>query len=132
MGIRLEVTTHPQFTVEELAFQLAEAMQGAIVCQRDAEAFGNQMQIENRKIAELEFVIRQVEAFHKNPPSEVSRMEPLMSYDIEKLREEIQEAKVLRTKWAEERDSALQKVARHKAEQGRLQGEINSRNKSKK
>lgn len=132
MGIRLEVTTHPQFSTEELAIQLAEAMHRGINARRDADTFANQMQIENRKISELQFLVRKVEDFNRNPPEHVSRMEPLASYDIESLKKEIDEAKELRAEWANKQSEALKVVQDSKAEEARLQRELAERRSSKK
>ena len=132
MSIRLVATTHPQFNTEELAFQLAEALHGEINCQRDADAFANQMVVENRKIAEIEFLIRQVEAFHKNPPEHISRMEPLASYDISSLQTQAEEAKSLRGEWADKKSMSLVLAYKYKEDQARLQKELSDRNKKSK
>lgn len=127
MGYRLEVTTHPKFSTEELAQQLAEALHSGINARRDADTFANQMQIENRKIAELEFLVRQVEAFHKNPPEKVSRMEPLASYDIDSLKEQIEESKRLMSEWADKKSESLNSVQKYREEEARIQKELSDR-----
>lgn len=131
MGYRLEVTTHPQFSTEELALQLAEALHGGINARRDADSYANQMQIENRKVAELEFLVRQVEAFQKNPPENVSRMEPLATYNIDSLKEQIEEAKALRAKWADMQSESLRSVQYYKETEARLQKELAERRSKK-
>jgi len=131
MGIRFEVTTEPEFTIEELALQLAEALHGGINAKRDADSFANQMQVETRKIAELEFLIRQVESFHKNPPEKISRMEPLATYSLESLNEQINESKHLRSEWAERQTECLKAIQKYKETEARLQKELTDRRKSK-
>lgn len=128
MGITFKVEHEPEFTVEQLAMQLAEALQGAFNSKKDAMSFTEQMQVEGRKIADLEFTVRQVEHHLKNPPKEkTSRMDPLDTYDLGAIQDQIQEAKERRKDWAQRNSDALQKATELDARAAVIQGEIAQR-----
>lgn len=127
MGIELKVETHPQFTVGELATQLAESLQGAVDAQGDVLTYQEQSRIERKKCIELEVLTDQIVAFRKNPPQVVSRMEPMMQYDLPSMEEQIKESKDRIEQYNEIVKAAQNKIKRCQQDTVRLQKEIADR-----
>jgi len=129
MGIRFEVTALPQFSVEELAVQLGESLQGSIDGQNDIRTYQEQIRVERRKITELELLITQVESFRSNMPVKVSRMEPMMQYDLDSLKEEVKVSNDRITDWEDIIQVAQDKIQRCQQDTIRLQKELSDRSK---
>ena len=99
MEIRFDVKTHPQFTPEELASQLVDSLQSSSDAINDISTYNDQILTERKKIMGLEVLINEVEFFRANQPEKVSRMEPMLQYNLEDLKDEIVQAKLLIDEW---------------------------------
>jgi len=127
MGIRFEVTNHPRFTAEELAIQLADYLQSSADAQEDVRAYQEQIRTERKKIQDHDILIQKVLDFRANPPKKVSRMEPLLQYDLEALQEEVRVAKECIKEWETHIELANEKNKRCQQETMRIQKELSSR-----
>jgi len=83
----------PEDSAQALAIKLAEAFTKSASSQRDAEAFKTNAQSERVKAKQLRDVIFQLKERKKNPIPNVSRMDPLNEYDLEKCEAEFEECK---------------------------------------
>jgi len=127
MGIRLEVTTHPNFTVEDLAMQLAESLQGSFDAQQDVQTFGAQKEVERTKVAHLEGTLKEVKEFKEHPPEKVSRMDPLATYNVKMLHADIDVANKRLADWEERILVASDKMVSYQKDSARLQMELKQR-----
>jgi uncharacterized small protein (DUF1192 family) len=127
MGIKLEVTTHPEFTVEQLAFQLAECLQSKHNALLDADVFSSQIRIESQKVFSLQNILYEVKRFQQNPPERISRMDPLATYKVTDIMNEIELAKKRAEDWTNRSSEAMAKVTELDKRLAQLQKEISSR-----
>lgn len=130
MNVTFKVETHPEFTVEQLAIQLAGALQGTMSAQEDTTVFQEDIRTQRRKIMDLQLLLTQIKAFRDNPPAKISRMEPLMQYDKKAIQKEIVEI----TETIESLEKIVQKskdqVVSCQKDTLRLQQELSQRNSS--
>jgi uncharacterized membrane protein YgaE (UPF0421/DUF939 family) len=90
IGFKIEVNDGN--TPKTLAIKLAEAMQNSINYRNDARAFREHSQFEVEKAKNLKRVLVQLKEREKNPPTKVSRMDPLAEYNKEAVEQEIDQA----------------------------------------
>lgn len=129
-GVRgLVLTYQPLVSDRDLALHLAEALQGIADQERDASAYLQQVQVENQKLTQLRFTLDQAKRYQNNPPPNPSRMDPLLSYDLDDLQKQINECKTNAARWTEIRENALNKAQELKAESARIQAELRDRRK---
>lgn len=131
MGLRFEVTTHPEFTVEELANQLANNLQNAANAQADVIVYQEQIRTEKRKIAEESILMDQIKTFRANPPAKISRMEPMMQYDLEMMEKELALTHDRISDWEKMIEEAIEITQECQKETIRLQKEIADQNSKK-
>lgn len=129
--IGLKVETHPKFTLEELASQLADYLQGSVDAQNDVLAYQEQIRTERRKIQNDKILVDQIKTFRSNPPKKISRMEPMMQYDLKAIEDEIALAEQRITDWNDLIKTADEKLKRCQAESLRIQKELKERNSKK-
>ena len=129
MGVRFEVTTAPKFSVEELAIQLADALQSSSDAQNDVTTYNEQIIVERRKISDLEILSVKVQSFRDNMPEKVSRMEPMMQYDLVAMGEEAATSKASIEDWEKMIEVANHKHKRNQKESIRLQKELRKQKK---
>lgn len=127
MSIRLEVTTLPKFTTEELAIQLANSLQGASEAQSDTIVYNEQIRTDKQKLIKLNLFIRKVVDFRNNPPKFISRMEPMMGYDLEEMERELELTENRINKWKKMIGSFSDKLKQDQKDALRLQKEIQDR-----
>lgn len=129
MGIKLVATYEDPVSSADLAIYLAEALQGVQNAERDAAAYLSEMQTENQKLIQLTFTLDQVKRYQKNPPPNPSRMDPMLSYDLDAIEDQIQECRNRVQRWTQTREDALNKVVELQTEMARLQTELLERKK---
>jgi len=129
MSIKLVVTEEPAVSTRDLALFLAEALQGISNAEMDANAFTQQMQIENQKLSQLRFTLDQVKAYRKNPPPNPSRMDPMLEYDLDAINAEMQLCRERVQEWSGIKEESLNKARSLKAESVRIQNELMERRK---
>jgi len=128
MQVRFDVKTHPQFTVEQLAVQLAESLQGSFDAQKEVQTFSAQVDTEKRKIFQLEDILLKVREFKKAPPGKISRMDPLATYQAQDIESDINTAKERLSDWNKRSVEASEKAVDLQKTANRLQLEIGKRN----
>ena len=131
MQVRFEVVNHPEFTVEELAVQLAESLQGSMDSQNDARVYQEQIRTEKRKIVDEGALVARIQDWRSNPPSRVSRMEPMMQYNLDMMKYEIEIASTRIEEWKELIATSEAKTKQCQQDTIRLQKEIAGRNSKK-
>ncbi len=79
-------------TIEELARQKVEAMQGNYLRMQDSAAYRLQAANERSKVHSFKDVIFRLKERARNPVANPSRMDPLNSYNLEAVQKELEEA----------------------------------------
>jgi hypothetical protein len=107
--VRLEVSITPEDPAK-LAMQLAAAYEGALAGDAEAAAFDQQAVVEDAKATQLVELLDKLREYRSRPAPAGRRMDPMATYDVEALKDEIavlcERAHDLRMRAAAARDVA--------------------------
>lgn len=118
--IGLKVEEHrPEDDPGWLAIRLAEALHGASLSRRDAQAFKHSVLSERQKALQIQNIIFQLEERERaKAPPRPSRMDPLNTYDLDTCKEELRQIKERNVEFNE-------KASQHMADAERFEREAN-------
>ena len=129
--IRFEITRdRPEDSLQRMAIQLAEALTKSSTYQVDANTFSEAANAERQKAQQLQGVLFQIKERQKNPPTKVSRMDPLAEYDLESCEKQFEELKKTAQKMQEIADEHFSNAENARREADSLQRKIHKAQKN--
>lgn len=113
-----------------LAERLAEALNGALLRQADAEAFHTQARAERQKATELQAVVLQLDERKRNPPARVRRMDALAMYDRDKCAADVVMLRERAVSLQKQGDEYAQDARSYREQAERLQSAIRNKRRN--
>jgi hypothetical protein len=138
--IRFEITrSDPEKTPERLAIKLAEAFNSVALFERQAVDFKRQAHDERRKAIDIEAILVQLNTWRQRLAEdkkngvdrEISRMEPMLTYDPDALQEQLVQHKADIKKFTEMSDDFIKRAVEGRRDINTLQADIREANAAK-